>query len=222
MAARERLLIPAIQQPFSGRFRNEDEYRYFQLYRTKTAYYLGGHFESDLWTKIILQASESEEYVRDAVIALGALSMTNSMLQEPRYHGAPGTNPAVMPREKKIETSKEHYLFALRHYSQAIEKMKEAVVLTNAGLRAALIASLLIICFETYHGNFQSADRQVKVIAGLLKEYCSNTKNQKIPARPITEIIEQDLIEAVIRLGNRKWQDINCLWRQILGGQTTI
>jgi hypothetical protein len=206
IAARGQLFAPAFQQPFSGNFRTDDEYRYFELYRTKTAYYLGGYFESDLWTKIILQSSETEEYVRDAVMALGALSMTSSTVQGQRDPEVPKTNPrpVVMPHEKRIETSKEHYMFALRHYSRAIEKMKEAVLLENTGLRAALIASLLIICFETYHGAFQSAERQLKVITKLLREYYSNTKNPTRPPRPITEVLEQDIIETITRMGNRK------------------
>ncbi|KAF4635194.1 hypothetical protein G7Y89_g2903 [Cudoniella acicularis] len=54
-------------------FRNEQEYRYFEVFTTQIANQLTGLFPSSLWNYLVLQACESNSSIRHAVIAIGAL-----------------------------------------------------------------------------------------------------------------------------------------------------
>lgn len=133
-------------------------------------------------------------------MALGALSMSISKLQEKKYPIETETDGAKIPDtcDKRIEKAEEHYVFALRLYSRAIQKTKETMFAKPPGLRNALLVSLLIVGFETYHGDHQSAARQVRVIVKLLKGHSSSA------TPPLAEILEKDIIRAVNRLGIRK------------------
>jgi hypothetical protein len=128
-----------------SRFQSEEEHRFFQLYITKTATHLSGFYGPSLWNQIVLQASEAEESIRHAVISIGALDM----------------NTVAGNAGRKAKEMEDHHVFALKQYSKAINalRQKAEVLGTKYDLRTALVASLLSICFETYHGNYESANR---------------------------------------------------------------
>jgi len=138
-----------------SRFQSEEEHRFFQLYITKTATHLSGFYGPSLWNQIVLQASEAEESIRHAVISIGALDM----------------NTVAGHAGRKAKEMEDHHVFALKQYSKALNalRQKAEVLGTKYDLRTALIASLLIICFETYHGNYESANRQTKAAMRLLE-----------------------------------------------------
>jgi hypothetical protein len=60
----------------SNQFSDDGEYYYFQLFCHQTAPQLSSCTqltESQLWSQIVLQASETEPCIRHAIIAIGAL-----------------------------------------------------------------------------------------------------------------------------------------------------
>ncbi|KAH8783640.1 hypothetical protein BGZ57DRAFT_735625, partial [Hyaloscypha finlandica] len=59
----------------SKHFSDDGEYYYFQLFCHQTAPQLSSctQTESQLWSQIVLQASETESCIRHAIIAIGAL-----------------------------------------------------------------------------------------------------------------------------------------------------
>jgi hypothetical protein len=60
--------------PMKQLFRNDEEYRAFQSFCTRTVAQLTGFRQSNIWSHLILQASEMEPCIRHAVIAIGALN----------------------------------------------------------------------------------------------------------------------------------------------------
>jgi Fungal specific transcription factor domain len=142
----------------TSRFQTREEYHFFQLYVTETAAHLSGFYSPTLWSQIVLQASEAEESIRHAVISIGALDMT-------ALSGGKRTKSKI---PKEIE---DHHVFALSQYSKAINSLQQNVFSKDYDLRTALVASLLIVCFETYHGNYESANRQTKTAIKLIEAH---------------------------------------------------
>jgi len=78
---------------------------------------------------------------------------------------------AIAGRAGRKSETEDHHVFALKQYSKAINALRQKAEVLGAkyDLRTALVASLLIICFETYHGNHESANRQTKAAMRLLE-----------------------------------------------------
>jgi hypothetical protein len=95
------------------------------------------------------------------------------------------------PGETNKEVSQRHF-FALKQYSKAIKELRKKVFTIQHDLRTILVASILIICFEIFHQNYESAAFQLKTTIRLIessgKELGSN-KN-----------IDEDLLCAFDRL----------------------
>jgi hypothetical protein len=125
-------------------FTNEQEYRYFWLFCDKVILELSGYFESGIWSQLILRASEQDEAISHAIIAIGALDIV--------LEGA--KNSICAPISAEVG---RHHQFALEQYSKTIARMRSAAAETSPSLRTTLLTCLLIFCFENLHGNFESA-----------------------------------------------------------------
>jgi hypothetical protein len=153
-----RLLQPApLHQPHAGpRFQTEEESRYFQLFRNEVTPHLGGAFNNSLWDMVMAQACEYVPFVLDAVIAIGALARTM------KYYGRSpmpsqslsGLRSLFIPSRDVFMTD---YEYCFKQYDKTLKAMKIALLKGEENLRRALIACLLISCFETYVGNKASA-----------------------------------------------------------------
>ena len=192
---------PIYQQPFSARFQDQNEHRYFNVFSGKTAYHLGGFYDGVLWKRIVLQAAELDPSIRHCVMAIGALDMTTSKMAETKtFLGQRQTcirKGALNVAEGKPGiTAEEHNLFALKSYSRAVKEMREAALKEKHDLRTKLLASILIICFETYHGYYDSAARQVRTSVKLLEEAEKKKKSYGMTQEPI----EDELVRVFDRL----------------------
>jgi hypothetical protein len=175
-----------------ARFRSQQEHDDFLNFRTQTAEQLPGLFDSTLWNRLMLQASHEEEFVKDAMIAIGALHSCGRMLIE-------DTN-------KKVSSGIEptpHYRFALQQWGRALRKMRNRITDGEKDLRVALIGCLLVFCFEGLQSNyFQSLTHAVSGHA-LLHSW--RIKQQRLIGKddttsPAPHIVEDELIEAFARL----------------------
>ncbi len=81
IAPKEMPPMKVLQTPRSKLFASDEEYRYFCLFREKTASTLAGYFKDSLWSRLVLQACETTPSVRHAIIAIGALDMTLNATQ---------------------------------------------------------------------------------------------------------------------------------------------
>lgn len=85
---------------------------YFQLFRDYTASELSGFFDSSFWTRRVLQECHSEEAIRHAVVALGALYKTLEKISE-----SPPSSPSNADHS---DNASRHWEVAFKHYSLAI------------------------------------------------------------------------------------------------------
>ena len=146
--------LSLLLEPSSARFQSQKEHHFFQVFRTITAPHLSGYLDPELWNRIVLQVSEQEESIRHAVISIGVLDMAK----------------VPSPTREKHQTNEalQRNLFALKQYNLAIKALRQKVF-THQDLRTALVASILIICFETFHRNWETVAAQLKTTIRLIE-----------------------------------------------------
>jgi hypothetical protein len=143
---------------------------------------LTGPFTSSLWTKIILQACHDEPFVKDTVVAIAALSKSFEMAQRSPIRSA---NQAE---------SRKHYEFALQQYGKAVRAMRNTLSNEEQHLRKALLACLLVFCFEGFQGNQDLAISHAQSGYKLLQEHTQRD-------RPFTpDKVEDELVRVFSRL----------------------
>ncbi|KAF8856196.1 hypothetical protein BDZ45DRAFT_594523 [Acephala macrosclerotiorum] len=185
-----RPLLPVYKQPASNRFENEFEVRYFNSFRLEIAGHLGVCFDPDLWPRSFLQSSESSWPIRKGLIALGALDLTSQAGLSQIREGIKASNIT------------DNYLFALQEYNRFILGMKKFMGTQNGDLRTQLLASILIICFESYSGNAKGVETQVRTSVRLLEAWKAEiTRPWFHPlTSPAPNIVEDELVHFFHRL----------------------
>jgi hypothetical protein len=121
----------------------EVENRYLRYFHEETTGGFQSAWDWTLWNRLMLQGCHHEPFIRDAVIAIGALHKSLRTLSSAAQTLDAGTAQPM---------AKLHREFAYRKYGTALKKMQLAID-AGSGLRHALIACLLIVCFESHTGN---------------------------------------------------------------------
>jgi hypothetical protein len=140
-----------ISLPIQQSFQNDQELQYFQVYCDSTATGLGEYLDVHLWSRIVLQASAQEPYIRNALIALGALNKTLSLK----------TLTETQPETVKTQLT-VHYQAAFQNYGKLLKGIRKACEEERVSRRTILIACLLAICFEYLDGNASLAIAHIK------------------------------------------------------------
>jgi len=130
-------------------FRNEAESRYFKIFKESAAPELSGYFDTNVWTRTILQVCHAEPFALHAVIAIGALHTAISTAQN---HSP--LHPSIRRKQGEV-----HHAFALQQYATALHFMRQLPLQEKSepSFRRTLISCLLTTCFENYVGNSDSA-----------------------------------------------------------------
>jgi hypothetical protein len=142
--------------PAKPRFESEHDSRFFFVYVQQIASEITGPFMSHLWHRLIPQACEAEPYIRRLVTGIGAMSEVCSI---------PSDSIAMSSRRSSI------YEYALRQYDKALLGMQKAIKQGRHDVRSALMACLLVFCFESMLGNEESAAQNARSGMRLLQEH---------------------------------------------------
>jgi hypothetical protein len=152
------------------------EGRYFRLFHEKLALDLSGSFEAPFWTRLIPQQCHHEPAIKHAIFALTALYKS-----------------AISSKTHTVNWADEHVKFALVKQSQAISSLRKTLSSRQPQMRLALVASLLFSCFESFHGDWETATQQVYSGLNILKYLSENEKRH--PTNSLSDIdLEVDLI----------------------------
>jgi hypothetical protein len=143
---------------------------------------LTGPFSSSLWAKIILQACCDEQFVKETVVAITALN---------KSHDVALRTPI---RSTSKEESLKHYELALMQYGKAIRAMRKTLSKNEQHLQNALLACLLVFCFESFQGNQDLAISYAQSGCKLLQEN-SQSDNPLTP-----NMVEDELVRVFSRL----------------------
>jgi hypothetical protein len=192
------LLLPSVlSEPSEALFGNQEEWKYFQLFRSEAVGELVGFFEQPLWDRLILQACHTEVFVREAVVAISASRIARSAKA-----GQMGVsmNPVVA----------RHREAALLHYGKAIRKINDDLSMTRRGesegasLRRVLIACLLVCCLEGMWGNSFNALAHAKSGLHLLRMWVEknpHVKKERVGTHsPSPDVVEDEIVQAFARL----------------------
>lgn len=176
--------------PFTSFFQDNREYSYFLYFQEESASDISEPFDGRLWNSVILQASWNEPSLCRLVAAIGALNKANGL-------GASNLSEDEMG---------SHQQYALRQYGRALKGI-QAMVSTNqhgGTTRIALIASLLIYCFENLYGELDSAIAHLESALQLMHKQLahSSRRYRHSQNKSPTVALEDDLVAAFVRLDN--------------------
>ena len=167
------------------------EGQYFQVFRTRTASELSGFFNSEFWTRSVLQESHFEASIRHAVVALGALYKTLEKASE---------SPPSSPTDNHTgDTAPNHYDFAFQQYGKALTRLRESLQKKETrSQRTILISIVLFTCFQSFTGDHKAAIFQIQSGLSLLEERRQESKQPLIHRRD--DVVEDELIQMFTRL----------------------
>ncbi|KAH8591609.1 hypothetical protein B0O99DRAFT_519239 [Bisporella sp. PMI_857] len=173
---------------------NEDDSRYFKSFSERSAFDLSGFFETDFWTRIVLQASHHVVPIRYAVVALGALHKS--------LESAPRPNLKV----NVIQTvDKRHHNSALENYHKSVQALNAYLSTSAPQLRIALICCLLYICFEQFIGSISNSVQQTYGGLKILRNYYVGKPGSRpwIPPKALPEKKRKKTVEMTRGLQSR-------------------
>ena len=160
--------------PTSKRFSTQ-EIPLIDFFRHELVYDLSGYSCSDFWSRVVLRESMDSDCVRQAVLAIAALSqgISSSLSTAP----APRNKPSALFPWTAKSVVNHHHRTALRYYVQALSIFRSQV---DVGVeihspRAVFIMTMLFITFELLQGNMQMVDTlmtsSINLLKGSLKQY---------------------------------------------------
>ncbi|KAI1098952.1 hypothetical protein F4804DRAFT_101518 [Jackrogersella minutella] len=170
---------------------NPTEGQYFQLFRERTAGELSGFFDSSFWTRSVLQECHSEEAIRHAVVALGALYKTLEKMSE-----SPPSSPSAVV--DVIDNAVRHWEVAFKYYDLALRSLIDSTSPDHASQRMSLMATVLLACFDSFIGDHKQAIKQIQNGLQLLETLRAHRRDAFLP-KP-EEPVEQDLVQMFTRL----------------------
>lgn len=175
-------------------FQNQQEQQYFRLFADQIAPHLAGSFQTDLWDCLVLQACEREKSILHAIIAVAALESTSKSFQGKSVKGVQDST-----------ATKEHHQFALQQYQKAIRSMRKATLNGTQDLRTTLITCLIIICFETYSGNHETAIKQAMIGLDLVEGHLAEESHGSQVGS-----VEEEIFQAFSRLDIQAMSFLDC------------
>lgn len=172
---------------------DEQERHYYQLFCDRTASDLASHYPTDFWKRIAVQESYSEPAIRHAIVALGALTKSlHESENQPFGMIMPPSNASV-----------EHHEFALKQYSKAIVNLRQTLAKGKPQIRTALVACLLFVCFENFHGDYEAAAKHMQCGLSLVDQW----QAQSSPTQ-IEELYNDEVFQMFARYNAQSFQNV--------------
>ncbi|KAF4991552.1 hypothetical protein FGRMN_7755 [Fusarium graminum] len=166
-------------------FTSSEQRSYFDEWSTLSVSFLSGSLgDSRLWTTTMPQLTLQEPSLRYAAMAVGALRKASNVDFEA---SSPGN---------ELMGNNKHYLNAIVYYCEALQLQAKARP-TKEGLRTAMLASLLFICFEAQRGNMPAALKHITHGFSMLNELaaCSAKAPSLVRIAPAPPALVQEILD---------------------------
>lgn len=170
----------------SSPFKNADEYRYFDLFCSRTGFEIFPAFDSGATRLLLLQSCHSEPSIRHAVMAIGALHKASESARDLQKFSVDGTD--------RLRSPNDHHHTALLQYTKAVQLLSGSASKSQIDLRTALLSILLILCFEAWNGNLELAVQQVQTGVKLILAARANS------SLSASDAVEGDLVRMFCHL----------------------
>ena len=170
---------------------------YFQLFREHTAGELSGFFDDVFWTRMVLQECHTEDSIRHAVIALGALYKTLERSSDSPPNSPSGRSDSSITAPGVLE----HWNAAIKQYSEALKcLMALSGQARSPPHRTLLMATVLLACFDSFVGDHKAAITQIQSGLKLLDQMREEQRLQFRSSPPDQEPVEEELVQMFNRL----------------------
>lgn len=182
------MLSPITRVSSNTGFHDTTEYSYFTYFRQEAAIDISSDFDDGLFNRVIIQSSWHEPSLCQLLASLGAL------------YKSEGVNSLNRPTEE----TQRHRQYALQQYGRALKSVQTRISADQREdtTRLALIAALLVYCFENLYGDHESAIKHLKGGLELMKKQLSRAGRQYKHAENSSPAVylDGDLVGAFFRL----------------------
>ncbi|RDW66604.1 hypothetical protein BP5796_09353 [Coleophoma crateriformis] len=182
------VLPSPMKPPFAAAFQDSRAYSYFLSFQDEAVIDIASEFDRHLWHGVILQASWNEPSLSQLVASLGAMYK------------------AVGPKALHLSKgeTQPHQQYAFQQYGRAIKGVQARIsaVQHRDVTRIALIASLLIYCFENLYGELPSAIGHLEGALQLMQKQLAHARRRYKHSenRSPTLSVDDELVGAFFRL----------------------
>ncbi|KAG7419695.1 Aspercryptin biosynthesis cluster-specific transcription regulator atnN [Fusarium oxysporum f. sp. rapae] len=184
---------PTTYHPSSAMQIQPNESFYFDIFRSHTANELSGFFDNLFWTHYVLQACHSEDAIKCAVIALGALYQTLEQTAALNMHSG-----SEMGGDARVELVRGHWQVAIRRYGDACNALVKLNTQDQRSHRTSIMANVLLACFDSFIGDHRQAIHQIQTGLGLLDIFRTQQRQRLLPVSENS--LEEELVIIFTRL----------------------
>ncbi|KAF4967168.1 hypothetical protein FSARC_5240 [Fusarium sarcochroum] len=184
---------PTTYQPSVALQIQPNESFYFDIFRSHTANELSGFFDNVFWTHHVPRECHSEEAIKCAVIALGALYQTLEQTAALSLPGGP-----EMGADAHVEVVRSHWQVAIRRYGDACNALVKLNTQDQRSHRTSIMANVLLACFDSFIGDHRQAIHQIQTGLGLLDIFRTQQRQRLLPASQ--DPLEEELVTIFTRL----------------------
>lgn len=158
---------------------DSQERHHFVFFEQYTALEFAGYFDTDLWTRLILQMSRTQPAIRHAIVALGSLH-ENLQACDNIAH-APSTT-----------------IYSLQHYNKAVLHLQRQLSSSQQSIAVTLTCCLLFICFEALQRDYVTALTQLKKGLNILCNW--KTAGRTALLSPEARFVRENLLPLYVHL----------------------
>ncbi|RAL65947.1 hypothetical protein DID88_005608 [Monilinia fructigena] len=178
-------------------FRDDHDAQYFDFFRRETVFELAGGSQKKLFNVIILQSCHTDTSVRHAATAIAALSKA---MKASKYMNQNEGEAGFQRISEQVEI---HHQYALKQYGKSLRYLRDLVQTSQKSLRIPLIVSLIIFCFENFHGNTQLADKHIYSALKMMHHHeaiSSRPRHNLLLSSPVPDLVENEIVAAYLHL----------------------
>ncbi|EEA26305.1 conserved hypothetical protein [Talaromyces marneffei ATCC 18224] len=159
----------------------------FDWFERRASPKLRGSFDSEFWSKLILQASINELAVRHAVLAVSFIHRKGSL--------------NILDARIEEETIGQVEQVSLRYFARSINNLQHHLSSnTQASLRIVLITCIIFTTLDLLRGHFETAQIHVKNGVYLVRRLRSfSNRDDRICSTRVSEPTDSWIVETFIR-----------------------
>ncbi|MCJ1430149.1 hypothetical protein MMC29_008065 [Sticta canariensis] len=151
---------------------NDEERRYFSLFRSRTAPVFAGYYDPGFWDRFIIQISHVEPAVHHAVVALASLHET--------LNGSTGYKPGIDQ-------------YGLKQYNKSLAGLNRYMsTAKDKSVDIVLICCILFVTFDSLRGEYETAWQHLQSGLKILSSSRQDPRSSKF--------IHDDIVPVFVRL----------------------
>ncbi|CZR66688.1 uncharacterized protein PAC_16589 [Phialocephala subalpina] len=169
-------------------FDNDLEKTYFDLWHLSAPPSAHAFLDSGDWTKLIRRSIHIPS-IRYGVVAVGALGLAFAEAHSQR---------TISSGSIQHDITNAHHKIAVKYYDKAVKLMMEDIASGTQDLRTTLMTCLIMLCFESFHGNYPLAVAQIRTGTELISEWRSSLPDAPPSNYPSPDptTVEHELVQA--------------------------